>query len=232
MVCALTFSDQALGEETRVPPRLQAELLAKVAAYDGKFSARAQGRALVLIVVASGVADSERFGAQIRAELGKQPRIGGVEHMEDSIRYSSAAELARVCRERKPAIVYLGPGLSEHAPAIAEALAGLDLISVSALPNDVARGTCSASRSSAGKPKLLVHLPQASDCRRCQAVLGDRDHRAAERAVLRRDLDALDALVGRQYFTPDGIATGWLRARSPSCPISKRTTCWTRSMPT
>ena len=33
-------------------------------------------------------------------------------------------------------------------------------------------------------------------------------------------------------FTPGGIATGWPRARSPSCPISKRTTCWTRSMPT
>jgi hypothetical protein len=161
MVGALTLSASLLADEARVPPRLQAELLAKVAAYDGKFAARAQGTALVLIVVAPGVADSERFGAQIRAELGKQPRIGGVEHMEDVVRYSSPAELSRVCRDRKPAIVYLGPGLTEQAPGIAEALVGLDVISVAALPNDVARGIVLGFEVVSGKPKLLVHLLQA-----------------------------------------------------------------------
>lgn len=144
-----------------MPPRLQAELLAKVASYDGRFAARAHGRALVLIVVASGVGESERFGAQIRAELGKQRLMGGVEHMEDIISYASPAELARVCRERSPAILYLGPGLSEAVPAIAEALAGLDVLSVSALPNDVALGMVMGFEVVSGKPKLLVHLPQA-----------------------------------------------------------------------
>jgi hypothetical protein len=161
LVGALTLSRGALAEEPRVPPRLQAELLAKVAAYDGRFAARARARALVLIVVAAGVADSERFGAQIRAELGKQPLMGGVEHMEDVIHYASPAELSRVCRERGPAILYIGPGLSEAVAAIAEALAGVDVLSVSALPNDVARGVVMGFEVVSGKPKLLVHLPQA-----------------------------------------------------------------------
>src|SRR5690242_14941912 len=73
-----TGARRAAADEPRVPPRLQAELLAKVAAYDGHFAARAAGRALVLILVDPGDPDSERFGAQIRAELGKQPLIGGV----------------------------------------------------------------------------------------------------------------------------------------------------------
>jgi hypothetical protein len=160
-VGVLALNRGAVAEEPRVPPRLQAELLAKVAAYDGKFAARARGRALVLVVVAPGVADSERFGVQIRAELGKQPLMGGVEHMEEIIRFASPAQLLRVCRERRPAILYIGPGLSEAAPAIAEALAGVDLLSVSALPNDVARGVVMGFEVVSGKPKLLVHLPQA-----------------------------------------------------------------------
>ena len=151
----------AVAEEPRVPPRLQAELLAKVAAYDTKFSQRARGRALVLVVSAPRVADSERFAAQIRAELAKQPRIGGVDHMEDNLRFSTAAELARVCRERRPAVVYLAPGLSDAVPAIARELTGLDVLSVSALPSDVSGGIVLGFEVVSGRPRLLVHLPQA-----------------------------------------------------------------------
>jgi hypothetical protein len=149
------------AEELRVPPRLQAELLAKVAAYDTKFSQRARGRALVLVVSAPKIADSERFAAQIRAELAKQPRIGGVDHMEDNIRFSTAAELARICRERRPAIVYLAPGLSDAVPSIARELAGLDVLSVSAVPSDVPDGVVLGFEVVSGRPRLLVNLPQA-----------------------------------------------------------------------
>jgi uncharacterized protein DUF4154 len=161
LVGALGRSRLGHAEEPRVPPRLQAELLAKVAAYDTKFLQRARGRALVLIVSAPKLADSERFAAQIRAELAKQPRIGGVEHMEDSIRFSTAAELARLCRERRPALVYLAPGLSEAVADIARELGGLDLLSVSALPSDVPSGVVLGFEVVSGRPKLLVNLPQA-----------------------------------------------------------------------
>lgn len=83
--------------------------------------------------------------------------------MEDIIRYSSAGEIARVCRERKPAIVYLGPGLSAEAGAIADALSGVDVLSVSAVPTDVARGIVLGFEVVSGKPKLFVHLPRVEE---------------------------------------------------------------------
>jgi hypothetical protein len=152
---------RARADEPRVPPRLQAELLAKVAAYDGRFVARAAGRALVLILVAPGDPESERFGAQIRAELGKQPLIGGVEHMEEIVRFSSPPELARVCREHKPAIVYVGPGLSSEVTAMALALQGADVLTVAAVSNDVLNGVVLGFEVVSGKPKLLIHLTRA-----------------------------------------------------------------------
>ncbi len=161
-VCTLCLPDAARGDDDlRVPVRLQAELLAKVAAYDTRFAERARGKALVLVVELAGDADSERFAASIRAELGKQARIGGAEHMEEVVQFSSPAELSGLCRERKPAIVYLAPGLSSQVPALAEGLAGADLISVSALPGDVASGVVLGFEVVSGKPKLLVNLRQA-----------------------------------------------------------------------
>jgi hypothetical protein len=158
---ATTWVRRSGADEPRVPPRLQAELLAKVAAYDGRFVARAAGRALVLILVVARDPDSERFGAQIRAELGKQPLIGGVEHMEEVARYSSPAELARMCREHKPAIVYLGPGLSSEVTAVALALQGIDVLTVAAVSNDVLHGVVLGFEVVSGKPKLLIHLTRA-----------------------------------------------------------------------
>jgi hypothetical protein len=156
-----TGARRAAADEPRVPPRLQAELLAKVAAYDGHFAARAAGRALVLILVDPGDPDSERFGAQIRAELGKQPLIGGVEHMEEIVRYSSPEELTRVCREHKPAIIYVAPGLTSGVTAMAVALRGIDVLTVAAVSNDVLHGIVLGFEVISGKPKLLIHLTRA-----------------------------------------------------------------------
>lgn len=160
-VCVLGFAQSARGDALRVPVRLQAELLAKVAAYDTRFAARARGKALVLVVQRAGEADSERFAASIRAELGMQARIGGVEHMVEILQFASAPELGKLCRERQPAILYLGPGLSTFVPAIAEALSGLDVLSVSPVPEDVVRGIVLGFEVVSGKPKLLVNLQHA-----------------------------------------------------------------------
>src|SRR5215510_646143 len=97
----LLFAAPLGAEQVQIPARLQAALVAKVAAYDTHFAARAGGHALVLIVVASGKAESERFGEEIRAELSVQPKIGGVDHSEEIVHFSSGAELAKLCRERR-----------------------------------------------------------------------------------------------------------------------------------
>jgi hypothetical protein len=149
------------AEQVQIPARLQAALVAKVAAYDTHFAARARGHALVLIVVANGKAESERFGEEIRAELSVQPKIGGADHSEEIVHFSSGAELAKLCRERHAALVYVAPALSSEVPEIASALSDVDVLSVAALAGDVAQRLVLGFARESGRPKLLVNLQQA-----------------------------------------------------------------------
>jgi hypothetical protein len=149
------------AEQVQIPARLQAALVAKVAAYDTRFAARANGQALVLIVVAGGKAESERFGEEIRAELSVQPKIGGLSHSEEIVRFTTAAELARLVRERRAALIYLAPALSHDAPQIANALTGIDVLSVAALAGDVEQRIVLGFARESGRPRLLVNLEQA-----------------------------------------------------------------------
>ena len=116
---------------------------------------------LVLIVVASGKAESERFGEEIRAELSVQPKIGGVDHSEEIVHFSSGAELAKLCRERHAALIYVAPALSSEVPQIASALSDVDVLSVAALPGDVEQRLVLGFARESGRPKLLVNLQQA-----------------------------------------------------------------------
>jgi len=161
VVALLLLAAPALAEQVQIPARLQAALVAKVAAYDTHFAARANGNALVLIVVAAGKAESERFGEEIRAELALQPKIGGLNHTEEIVRFSSAAELAKACRERRAAMVYIAPALSAEVPQIASALTGVDVLSVGALAEDVEQRLVLGFARESGRPRLLVNLAQA-----------------------------------------------------------------------
>lgn len=149
------------AEQVQIPARLQAALVAKVAAYDTRFAARADGQALVLIAVAGGKAESERFGEEIRAELSVQPKIGGVSHSEEIVRFTTAADLARLVRERRAALLYVAPALSEDVPQIASALVGVDVLSVAALAGDVEQRIVLGFARESGRPRLLVNLEQA-----------------------------------------------------------------------
>lgn len=155
------LSPPLAAEQVQIPARLQAALVAKVAAYDTRFAARANGQALVLIVVAGGKAESERFGEEIRAELSVQPKIGGVSHSEEIVRFTTALELARMVRERRAALLYLAPALSQEVPQIANALIGVDVLSVAALASDVDQRIVLGFARESGRPRLLVNLEQA-----------------------------------------------------------------------
>ena len=161
LIAWLLLSAPLGAEQVQIPARLQAALVAKVAAYDTHFAARARGHALVLIVVASGKAESERFGEEIRAELSVQPKIGGADHSEEIVHFSSGAELAKLCRERHAALVYVAPALSSEVPQIASALSDVDVLSVAALPGDVEQRLVLGFARESGRPKLLVNLQQA-----------------------------------------------------------------------
>jgi hypothetical protein len=150
------------AEDAAVPPTVQAELLAKVAAYDRNFAARAGPRAEVLIVVKPGDDDSGRVGAAMQKALGAQATIAGLPHEETVVPFSDAPALARAAKGKRAAVVYLATGFSdEDIAATTRAFDGADVLTVAAVARFVPRGVVLGFDLVSGKPKLLVHLGRA-----------------------------------------------------------------------
>jgi hypothetical protein len=162
LAAALTFREHhGRAELVAVPIELQAELLAKVAAYDRNMTARAGDRVQVLLLTNQGDAESARFAARMQLALSSIAQIGGLPHDERIAPFTSAADLAQQCRTRHIAIVILAPGLGDHVTAIRDALNGVDVLSVASVPDYVQQGVVLGFDVVSGKPKLLVHLTQA-----------------------------------------------------------------------
>lgn len=149
------------AESVYVPVRLQAELLAKVTAYDRNFAGRAGDLVKVIIVVTSRDSDSRLTATDMRNALAALPTVGGIVHEEEVVTYTGAPALAEICRARHASVVYLTPGLSNDIPSIRDALGSLDLLTVAALPDDVPQGAVLGFDLVSGRPKLVVNLGQA-----------------------------------------------------------------------
>src|SRR5258706_3654080 len=149
------------AESVAAPVALQAELLAKVAEYDRNFLERAGDRARVFLVTQPSNADSVNVAQQMSAALGRFSQIGGLPHDETIIAYPGAESLARICRDRRIAIVYFGPGFRDDVGAIRAALTNVPVLSVAAVPDYVRDGIVLGFDVVSGRPKLLFNLPQA-----------------------------------------------------------------------
>jgi hypothetical protein len=153
---------RGLAEEAPVPISLQVELLLKVAAYDKNLTQRGASRVGLLVLVKQGDPDSGRSAAQARLALSKVTDILGLPLDSTSAVHSDPAGLIQLLRATNVAILYLMPGFSEsELAAIAEACAGISVLSVGALARYVERGTVLAFDLVGGKPKLLVNLTRA-----------------------------------------------------------------------
>lgn len=161
VAAVLAWAHAVVADEVAVPVPLQAELVAKVAAYDKNFAARAGDKARILLVVKKGDAESTSFGKHMAAALGELPTIGGLAHEETVLPFAGAAELATTCKTRRASIVYLGPGLAPDIEAIRAALDGVNVLSVAAAAEQVPRGIVLGFDLISGKPKILVQLTQA-----------------------------------------------------------------------
>jgi hypothetical protein len=156
-----TLASRAVGEEVTVPVSLQATFLAKVAPYDRGFVARAGVRAQILLVYKPDNAESVHVTSQLQSALGGIPDLAGLPHDEIPLPYPGPAELARQCKGRHVAVVFFAPGFRQDVPAIREALAGLDLLSVASVPDYVPAGIVLGFDVVSGRPKLLLHRKQA-----------------------------------------------------------------------
>lgn len=160
-VCALFGSHSGRAELVAVPIELQAELLAKVAAYDRNMAARAGDRMQIVIVATESDTESSRFATRMQMALQSVGPIGSLPHEERIASFTSAADVAQQCRARHVAILILAPGLGDQVPAIRDALDGVDILTVASVPDYVAQGVVLGFDVVSGKPKLLVHLTRA-----------------------------------------------------------------------
>jgi hypothetical protein len=161
LVVALGRSAPTLASDSTVPANLQAELIAKLGTYDRNFARRAGEVAQVLIVIRKGNPRSEVSAATIRSALARVDRIGGLSHEETIVEFSTAAAIAKRCRDEGAAILYVTPGLDAEVANLRAALSGVSVLSVSAIPELVPKGIVLGFELVSGKPKIVLNLPQA-----------------------------------------------------------------------
>jgi hypothetical protein len=160
-VAAMLIAGVAAAEEVVVPISLQVELIAKVAAYDRNFAARAGDHVRVLILTKAGDAQSARVAGQIQSAFGATDTVAGLPHSEVVAAFTNGPELAAACQSKRYAIVYVTPGLAGDLGAISKALSGVSVLSVTAVPEHVPNGIVLGFDMVSGKSKLLVNLTQA-----------------------------------------------------------------------
>jgi len=161
LLAVLLLATPSPAQRVVVPAELQAELFSKVAAYDRNFAARAKSKAIILLVVNTHDAKSKVFVASIKSALSRLERVGGLPHQETVVNYESSPKLAELVRSQRAAAVYLGPGLDSELEALKSALTGVDVLSLSAIPEHVSKGMVLGFDVVSGKPTILVNLTQA-----------------------------------------------------------------------
>jgi len=158
---SVALAAHGYAQSAQVPVGVQADLLVKVAAFDRNYRSRAGDKAIVILTAMNGDAASMRAAMEMKAALARVPTIGDLPHEEQIVTYSSASQLADLVRSRKAAIVYLGPGFSAQVPAIRDALSSVSVLTIGGLPEYVPSGIVLGFDLVSGRPKLLVHVPQA-----------------------------------------------------------------------
>lgn len=157
----LLCASLGLAEGTMVPIELQAELLAKISSYDRNFGARSPARVPILLVAHPGDPTSVPAVLEMQRALAGLASVGGRLHDERVVIFSTLPALLDVFQQNQPAIVYFGPGFRDQIESISAAFDGQSVLTVSAVPGDVARGIVLGFELVSSKPKLLVHLSQA-----------------------------------------------------------------------
>ena len=149
------------AETVQLPTSVQAGLIAKVAGFDRNFPRRAGGKAVVLLVSMPNDPESTRAALELKGALARLPEVGGLPHQEEIVSYASASALAEQVRAKQAAIVYFGPGFGKQIPAIRDAFASHDVLTVASVPDYVPVGIVLGFDLVSGRPKLLVNLGQA-----------------------------------------------------------------------
>lgn len=147
--------------DVSVPPRLQAQLIAKVASFDRNFGAKAARGALVMVVQKASDSESVRVASAVVQGLSELPDVGGQPRAIEAAAFTTPANLALTVKSRHVSILYLSTGLEAEVPAIAAALIGTDVLTFGASGLFAERGLTVGFDLESSRPKLVVNLKSA-----------------------------------------------------------------------
>jgi hypothetical protein len=151
----------ARGDELTVPVELQVQLVGRVARYERNYAAHSSEPASIVVVSRSRSAESQRVAAQLVAALSRASEIGGRPVRVSRVEYTTAAALRAELDRSNAAILYAAPGLSGDMAAIAQALDGRSILSISAVGRDVDNGVVLGFELVASRPQIAIHLGRA-----------------------------------------------------------------------
>jgi len=154
-------AQRARAEDVAVPVSLQAELIAKVAAYDKNLAGRAGDRVRILVLQKPESADSVRVASQMQKALSQTLDIAGLPLETLVLAFSTVDDLVSSIRTKHASIVYITPGFDGDIAAIAKNLSGASVLTVSAVASYVPKRAVLGFDLVSGKPKLVVNLTQA-----------------------------------------------------------------------
>jgi hypothetical protein len=159
---AVIFGDSAAADVT-VPVQLQAQLVAKIAAFDRNFAARAAGGARVLVVQKAASDESAAVALRFARALTSIHDVGGVAAQVDIVDFTSAAELVDRCKAQHVALVYVSAGLEAEMAAMAPAFAGADVLTVGATGAFAERGAVVGFDLEEGRPRIVINAGRARE---------------------------------------------------------------------
>ena len=162
VICVgLIASSSTRADEPAVPLQLQVELVTKVIEYAQEPSLQATDILHIGILTKAKSVESMRFGSELKTSLDRVGAIGGRPHDQVPIEWAGPEHLVAESKLKKLLVIYLTPGLDAEMPAIATALNGVGVITVSAVDSYVPNGAILGFALVSGHPKMLFNIAQA-----------------------------------------------------------------------
>ena len=143
------------------PTALQAQLIGRLAAFDRSFAARAGAVAKVAFQHKAQDAESASITNAVAKATAALADIGGLRPEVSVSELGDPAKLAARCTNEHLGLLYFGPGTELDMPAVAQALAGVDILSVGASGAHAERGAVVGFDVEEGRPRIVVNLRAA-----------------------------------------------------------------------
>ncbi len=147
--------------DSGVPLGMQALLVSRLGTFDRNFKARARPVARVLVLHRGGNSDSAFEGASLARALAELHDIGGVTASVEEAEYRDAEAVANRCRTDKLVVVYLTVGLESETARIANALTGIDVLTVGTTARHAENGAVVGFALEEARPKIVLNLTRA-----------------------------------------------------------------------